>query len=113
MSPFGLKFSQMIFHTETSKQMYNWSFWSFAQANTLTQYLLDLKDDVIWIFVMMLSISLLLRCTQKKITFSFLFLIVLHVICTLNLKLEINLLTLMFERKGQFEYKRAWSCMDN
>ena len=26
MSPFGLKFSQMIFHTETSKLMYNWSF---------------------------------------------------------------------------------------
>ena len=26
MSPFGLKFSQIILHTETSKQMYNWSF---------------------------------------------------------------------------------------
>ena len=26
MSPFGLKFSQMILHTETSKVMYNWSF---------------------------------------------------------------------------------------
>ena len=26
MSPFGLKFSQMILHTETSKMMYNWSF---------------------------------------------------------------------------------------
>ena len=26
MSPFGLKISQMIFHTETSKRMYNWSF---------------------------------------------------------------------------------------
>ena len=26
MSPFGLKFSQMILHTETSKLMYNWSF---------------------------------------------------------------------------------------
>ena len=25
-SPFGLKFSQMILHTETSKLMYNWSF---------------------------------------------------------------------------------------
>ena len=41
MSPFGLKFSQMIlqyiYYTETSKlmYMYNWSFslWSFAQAN--------------------------------------------------------------------------------
>ena len=43
MSPFGLKFSQMILHTETV----NWwlfvqlmlSLCSFAQANTLTQYL--------------------------------------------------------------------------
>ena len=26
MSPFGLKFSQMILHTETSTLMYNWSF---------------------------------------------------------------------------------------
>ena len=26
MSPFGLKFSPMILHTETSKLMYNWSF---------------------------------------------------------------------------------------
>ena len=26
MSQFGLKFSQMILHTETSKLMYNWSF---------------------------------------------------------------------------------------
>ena len=26
MSPFGLKFSQMILHTETSNLMYNWSF---------------------------------------------------------------------------------------
>ena len=26
MSPFWLKFSQMILHTETSKLMYNWSF---------------------------------------------------------------------------------------
>ena len=26
MSPFRLKFSQMILHTETSKMMYNWSF---------------------------------------------------------------------------------------
>ena len=26
MSPCGLKFSQMILHTETSKLMYNWSF---------------------------------------------------------------------------------------
>ena len=26
MSPFGLKFSQMILNTETSKLMYNWSF---------------------------------------------------------------------------------------
>ena len=26
MNPFGLKFSQMILHTETSKLMYNWSF---------------------------------------------------------------------------------------
>ena len=26
MSPFGLKFTQMILHTETSKLMYNWSF---------------------------------------------------------------------------------------
>ena len=26
MSLFGLKFSQMILHTETSKLMYNWSF---------------------------------------------------------------------------------------
>ena len=26
MCPFGLKFSQMILHTETSKLMYNWSF---------------------------------------------------------------------------------------
>ena len=26
MSPFGLEFSQMILHTETSKLMYNWSF---------------------------------------------------------------------------------------
>ena len=26
MSPIGLKFSQMIFHTETSKLVYNWSF---------------------------------------------------------------------------------------
>ena len=26
MSPFGLKFSQMILHTETSELMYNWSF---------------------------------------------------------------------------------------
>ena len=26
MSPFGLKFAQMILHTETSKLMYNWSF---------------------------------------------------------------------------------------
>ena len=26
MSPFGLKFSQMILHSETSKLMYNWSF---------------------------------------------------------------------------------------
>ena len=26
MSPFGLKFSQMILHIETSKLMYNWSF---------------------------------------------------------------------------------------
>ena len=26
MSPFGLKFSQMILHTEASKLMYNWSF---------------------------------------------------------------------------------------
>ena len=26
MSPFGLKFSLMILHTETSKLMYNWSF---------------------------------------------------------------------------------------
>ena len=26
MSPFGLKFSQMILHTETSKLMYNWFF---------------------------------------------------------------------------------------
>ena len=28
MSPFGLKSSQMILHTETSKLMYNWSFLS-------------------------------------------------------------------------------------
>ena len=26
MSPFELKFSQMILHTETNKRMYNWSF---------------------------------------------------------------------------------------
>ena len=26
MSPFGLKFSQMILHTETSKLIYNWPF---------------------------------------------------------------------------------------
>ena len=26
MIPFGLNFSQMILHTETSKLMYNWSF---------------------------------------------------------------------------------------
>ena len=42
MSPFGLTFSQMILHTETSKLMYNkliLSLCSFAQANTLTQYL--------------------------------------------------------------------------
>ena len=26
MSPFGLKFSEMILHTETSKLMYNWYF---------------------------------------------------------------------------------------
>ena len=26
MSLFGLKFSQMILHTETSKLVYNWSF---------------------------------------------------------------------------------------
>ena len=26
MSPFGLRFSQMILHAETSKLMYNWSF---------------------------------------------------------------------------------------
>ena len=26
MSPFGLKFSPMILHTETSKLMYNWSY---------------------------------------------------------------------------------------
>ena len=26
MSLFGLKFPQMILHTETSKPMYNWSF---------------------------------------------------------------------------------------
>ena len=26
MSPFGLKFSQMILHTDTNKLMYNWSF---------------------------------------------------------------------------------------
>ena len=26
MSPFGLKYSLMILHTETSKLMYNWSF---------------------------------------------------------------------------------------
>ena len=38
MSPFGLKFSQMILHTETSKLMYNLSKY-LAQANTLTQYL--------------------------------------------------------------------------
>ena len=25
MSPFGLKFSQMILHTETSELMYSWS----------------------------------------------------------------------------------------
>ena len=26
MSPLGMKFSQMILHTETSKLMYNWFF---------------------------------------------------------------------------------------
>ena len=26
MSPFGLKFSEMILHTETSNLMYNWFF---------------------------------------------------------------------------------------
>ena len=46
MSPFGLKFSQMILHTEASKLhvLYMYvqlilSLCSFAQANTLTQYL--------------------------------------------------------------------------
>ena len=41
MDPFGLKFSQMILHTETSKLNVQLilSLCSFAQANTLTQYL--------------------------------------------------------------------------
>ena len=42
MSPFGLKFSQMILHTDTSKLIHVQfiiSLCSFAQANTLTQYL--------------------------------------------------------------------------
>ena len=33
MSPFGLKFSQTILHTETIKLMYNWC---FAQAKFCT-----------------------------------------------------------------------------
>ena len=42
MSPFGLKFSHMILHTEASKLVYNWSFVFVVlhQANTRTQYLL-------------------------------------------------------------------------
>ena len=41
MIPFGLKFSQMILHTETRKTDVQLilSLCSFAQANTLTQYI--------------------------------------------------------------------------
>ena len=50
MSPFRLKFSEMILHTETSKLMYN----RFAQANTLTRtfkclhFVRDIEEKVIW-----------------------------------------------------------------
>ena len=47
MSPFGLKFSQMILHTETSKLMYNWSFlFEVLHKPTLlpSTFKVDLKD---------------------------------------------------------------------
>ena len=42
MSRIGLKFSQMILHASTSKidEQFTLSLSSFAQANTVTQYLL-------------------------------------------------------------------------
>ena len=56
MSPFGLKFSQMILHTETSKLMYNWSFlFEVLHKPTLLPstfkvcYMVPLKCDRRWI----------------------------------------------------------------
>ena len=43
MSPIGLKFSQMILHTETSKLMYNWSFLFVVLHNAWTQWVTLLK----------------------------------------------------------------------
>ena len=54
MSLFGLKFSQMILHTETSKLMYNWSFlFEVLHKPTLnTQYLLNKHPSFLYMYVL-------------------------------------------------------------
>ena len=49
MSPFGLKFSQMILHTETSKLMYNLSF-LFVVCTSQHSYPVPLKALVNIVF---------------------------------------------------------------
>ena len=67
MSPFGLKFSQMILHTETSKLMYNASFlFVVLHKPTLlpstfneVQYTVNHRLGWIWIEISILKASCL------------------------------------------------------
>ena len=71
MSPFGLKFSQMIIHTETSKLMYNWSFlfvhWASKETYNFLEWCpLNSTASKLIIFWFMLATVLLITHVKKQ-----------------------------------------------
>ena len=57
MSPFELKFAQMILHTETSKLMYNWSF-LFEVLHKPTLLPSTFKGTSTWAIIQLMQIRL-------------------------------------------------------
>ena len=68
MSPFGLKFSQMILHTEASKLMYNWSF-LFVVLHKPTLLPSTFKGSLTHLPVLQISMEFLLHVASGIIPF--------------------------------------------
>ena len=69
MSPFGLKISQMILHTETSKLMYNWSFLFVVlhKPTLLSSTFKFLQISVKIISILFKTYSYVIKCSINSI----------------------------------------------